>query len=279
MPNTLLTASCLSYLSACKFATRKISSDEELKDFLGSEEHPLCDYAYRHWGTHAAGCHEEGGIPDVVLLQWGHYPFITEGGNFDLFERDHIAVYYGLRDGLLPGNEWYNQPTSIMKFTPLILACTHGNKDTVQLLLSCSNVTINTQTEKGRTALIAASDNGHEAVVKLLLSCSDVAINTQTENGWTALSIASGNGHEAVVKLLLSHSDVAINTQTKDGRTALYAASDNGHEAVVKLLLSRSDVVIDTQTEDDRTALSAAFENGHKSIVDLLSKSFNVDKT
>jgi ankyrin repeat protein len=66
-----------------------------------------------------------------------------------------------------------------------------------------------------------ASQNGHDAVVELLLSRSDVSVNTQTEGGWTALILASQNGHDAVVRLLLSRSDVAVNTQAEGGWTAL----------------------------------------------------------
>ena len=279
-PNTLLTTSCLSYLSACEFAMSSISSYQELKGFLGSEKHPLCNYAYCYWGTHAAGCYEEDGIPSIItdlLLQWRHYPFMTDGRNFDLLEQGHIAAYLGLwLDRLLQGNEWCNHPTSIMKFTPLILACNCGNKDFVKLLLSRHDVAINIQTKVGQTALYAASYNGHATVIELLLLHNDIAINTQTNNGLTALYAAALRSHEAVVKLLLSHHNLAVNTQTRDGWTPLIVSCYNGHEAVVKLLLSHSDITVNTSTKDSWTALYVASYNGYEAVVKQLLSQHDV---
>jgi ankyrin repeat protein len=93
--------------------------------------------------------------------------------------------------------------------------------------------------------------NGHDAVVKLLLSQTDIAINTQAADGATALMWASQNGHDAVVKLLLSQTDIAINTQA--GRWLVTRHScwlpRNGHDAVVKLLLLQTDIALNTQTK------------------------------
>jgi ankyrin repeat protein len=107
-----------------------------------------------------------------------------EGGQFDLFERCHVAVYYGLRDILVRSTQWWDQRTLLLSTTPLMLACGRGHVEIVELILSHSNVDINTQNKNGATALILASQNGHDAVVKLLLSHSDVAINTQADRWW-----------------------------------------------------------------------------------------------
>ena len=171
------------------------------------EEKPFLEYAYEYWGSHAKLCYEEGGLPNVVsdfLLQLEEYPCVLEGIYFDLFGQFHIAVYYGLLDRLpaMP-DEWCNQLTTRLNYTPFMLACGRGNEGIVKLLL-CQNVDINAQGENGRTALILASAEGHVSVVKFLISHDDVALNTQDEDGWTALLVASCNGHKAVARLLLT---------------------------------------------------------------------------
>jgi ankyrin repeat protein len=60
------------------------------------------------------------------------------------------------------------------------------------------------------TALIMASQDGHDEIVKLLLSRSDIAVNSRFNQGATALMLASQNGRDAVVKLLLCRSGVAV---------------------------------------------------------------------
>ena len=41
----------------------------------------------------------------------------------DPFGQSHFAVYYGLLDRLSVTNEWCNQLTIRLKYTPFILAC------------------------------------------------------------------------------------------------------------------------------------------------------------
>jgi ankyrin repeat protein len=267
-PHSFIVTTCLTYLSTFEFTTRKISSQEELENFLN--EIPFLEYAYEYWGSHAKVCYEEDGLPNIVsdfLLRLDEYPCRLDEDGFDLFGQFHIAAYYGLRDRL-PVTKC-NQLTARQKYTPFILACYRGNEDIVNLLL-CRDVDINAQGGNGNTALILASAEGHVSIVKSLVSHDDIALNIQDEDGWTALMAASGDGHEAVAGLLLACNDITINTQNEHGWTALIIASANGHEAVVQLLLSHSEVALNTQDENGRTALMLASTNGHKAVVQLL---------
>ena len=184
------------------------------------------------------------------LKNCGQYPCLVDGTKFDLFdlfERSHMIAYYGLQG--ISSNVERNRLTTVMGFTPLVLACARGNEENVEALLphnKAGNIAQN-----GHLALYFASLNGHEAVVRLLLSYG-VAVNTQinewvldldkvsvkrqTAHGWTALIAAFWSGHKAVVEYFLSRKDIAVNIQTEDGWTALIAASRFGHDSVVNLL-------------------------------------------
>lgn len=49
--------------------------------------------------------------------------------------------------------------------TALMLACGHGRKDTVRLLLM-NGCDVNAQDEEGSTALMCAAEHGHTEIVK-----------------------------------------------------------------------------------------------------------------
>ena len=135
-PHRFITSSCLAYLSAFGLVKQKLLDSFELRTFLCN--HPLLNYAYHHWGSHAQCCYRETGLPNIVftlLAQWDQYPY-GGLGCLDLFKPCHIAACYGLPDTLPATNGWCNQVTQIMLYTPLILACSKGHEAIVKLLLS-----------------------------------------------------------------------------------------------------------------------------------------------
>ena len=215
-PHTFLASSCVAYLSAFDFVqqTSLVRVGHKLSKFLDSQ--PLLHYAYRSWGLHSKACYGEGRLPTVVSTFVAHvdkYPLIISDYGFDFLKPCHIAAYYDLPDLLPVANELCNQVTEIFQLTPLILASSNGHRATVQELLCRSDVDINSQDKRCRTALLAASLKGHEAIVKLLLSRTDVAIN--------AITIKSP-------KRLFTRFELA-------GQTALLAASRHGYEGIVRL--------------------------------------------
>lgn len=52
--------------------------------------------------------------------------------------------------------------------TALMLACGHGRRDTVRLLLM-NGCQVDAQDEEGSTALMCAAEHGHTEIVKLIL--------------------------------------------------------------------------------------------------------------
>uniref|UniRef100_A0A8R1DSL8 ANK_REP_REGION domain-containing protein n=1 Tax=Caenorhabditis japonica TaxID=281687 RepID=A0A8R1DSL8_CAEJA len=57
--------------------------------------------------------------------------------------------------------------------TALMLAVSHGKKETTELLLSCG-ADVNLQDEEGSTALMCAAEHGHRDIVKMLLGENNV---------------------------------------------------------------------------------------------------------
>ena len=91
-----------------------------------------------------------------------------------------------------------------------MIACLHGHKNVVQLLLDQKNIDLNTKTNRGYTAFMWACENGHTSVVKLLLNHSESNIDLNATTNYfrfTAFILACKYGRKDVVKLLLDHSD------------------------------------------------------------------------
>ena len=76
---------------------------------------------------------------------------------------------------------------------PFMLACNHGHKDVVKLLLDHkdSNIELNARSNRGTTPLMIACLNGHNDVVQLLLDQSKIIeLNARNDNGQSAFMIA-----------------------------------------------------------------------------------------
>ncbi|KAK6530571.1 hypothetical protein TWF281_007414 [Arthrobotrys megalospora] len=164
------------------------------------------------------------------------------------------------------------KPNTESSWTVLSSAAENGRDEMVKLLLTKSDLDLNTKVTKyGFTPLWCAAANGHEAVVKLLLAKEGIHLNTKdTEYERTPLSWAAHNGHAGVVKLLLAKNGVHLNSRDKWGSTPLQLAASSGHNAVVKLLISNGSVMLDFKDKSGYTPLSTAAKRGHEAAVLLL---------
>ncbi|CAG5099073.1 Oidioi.mRNA.OKI2018_I69.XSR.g16226.t1.cds [Oikopleura dioica] len=85
--------------------------------------------------------------------------------------------------------------------TALMLAASHGRRDTVRYLLM-NDCDVDQQDEEGSTALMCASEHGHVDIVKLLLDMPTCDPSIIDNDGATALQIAMDNGHRDIGVLL-----------------------------------------------------------------------------
>ncbi|KAF6808489.1 NACHT and ankyrin domain protein [Colletotrichum sojae] len=116
-------------------------------------------------------------------------------------------------------------------------AVTHGQLDTVKLLLD-NNADTNTQgRSESFSALHYACENGHVGIAELLLE-RGAKFKRRGLSYADALRSASANGHIGVVQLLLEkRQNPAIRGAAGEYNSALQAASFGGHEDIAKMLL------------------------------------------
>jgi len=87
-------------------------------------------------------------------------------------------------------------------FTPLIVAASAGQTDTVRSLLT-QGAGIDTTSADGRTALIAAAQHSQIEVVQSLIAAG-ANLNKATRGTGTALEVAERQGETAIAALLLA---------------------------------------------------------------------------
>jgi ankyrin repeat protein len=86
--------------------------------------------------------------------------------------------------------------------TPLVVAATAGQTDTVRSLLT-QGAGVDKTSADGRTALIAAAQSGHIEVVQSLIAAG-ANLNAATRGTGTALEIAERKGETEIAALLLA---------------------------------------------------------------------------
>lgn len=117
-------------------------------------------------------------------------------------------------------------------YTPLILACYHGNTDVVQFLIDKVD-DINGTSEYG-TPLMAAVVKGDLNIVEMLLD-KNADTNITDANGTTALHYATLFKQTDIVKLLVK---AGAKSDIKDGRgqSAMDYAILNNNDQILKIL-------------------------------------------
>ena len=131
--------------------------------------------------------------------------------------------------------------------SPLLLACTEGDHEMVQKLLSFQNVDVNSADNTGDSPLLHAVTGGYHELVLKLLENPKIEVNQPNLNGDTPLMCAANEGYNNIVETLLKRKDIEVNSANVDGYTSLMCASDKGHEKIVKSLLSHPAIDVNLQ--------------------------------
>ena len=119
--------------------------------------------------------------------------------------------------------------------TPLMIAATSGEADSVSLLLQLG-VSIDVKDFSLNTALILAAKRGHVAAVRCLLD-RNASIDVINREGNTALYEALINGHHGVAAELITRG-ASLTIRNRDGKAALELASSQPE--LLKLILRRA---------------------------------------
>ena len=127
--------------------------------------------------------------------------------NFALLEILNFYTIFPKRKISIDDQSLKDKQIDINKFvcygeTPLILAASFGDLNTVKELLKDKQILINKPTPGGFTALMMASLYGHLNVVDKLLECEEIDFNFQNCSEWTALLIAKAKKHSDIVDRL-----------------------------------------------------------------------------
>ncbi|RTE69030.1 hypothetical protein BHE90_016591 [Fusarium euwallaceae] len=290
---SVITATCVNYLSFIVFETGFCTTDHKFKQRLRSN--PFYDYAARNWGHHAP---KDKAPDEVISFMKSKAKVGASSQALMVAEHDfrgysqtpprnitglHLAGFFGLPKAsetlLVFGHRPDLKDTT--SCTPLWYAALNGHEGMVKLLLA-EGADVNTAAAaeyKGRTTLQAAAERGHGKIVERLLAAgayvnAAAAANDDDDDGRTALQAAAERGHgEIVERLLEAGADVnAAAAAGYNGRTALQAAAEGGHgEIIEKLLAAGADVNAAASTGNfGRTALQAAAEGGHGEIIEKL---------
>lgn len=101
-------------------------------------------------------------------------------------------------------NSLLNTHADISLATPLHLACWHGHKEIVNILIHEENVDLVSLMDDNRTPLHIAAENRHFEIVSLLIQKEKLLVNMKDKAGCTALHLAACNNDIDTVKVLLN---------------------------------------------------------------------------
>lgn len=167
----------------------------------------------------------------IFFILCEYSSFAQQNSFFDIVRKGTIEE---AKSWLLSEPNAVNQ-TNEYGFSPLILACYHGNLPMVQFLIE-NEAMIDYVSAEG-TALMAATVKGNVALVELLLK-NRAQTDMKNESGVTALMYAIQFKNIPIIKMLLHYN---ANTQLIDaqGRSAFEYAIHSNNDEIINLLKNK----------------------------------------
>jgi len=143
----------------------------------------------------------------------------TNAEVFEACRKDDVAVV----TAALESKQYIIYPSTREEdgSTPLHIACTHGSKKVVALLLSSNRIDPNDIDIAGKTPLHRACAAGVLEVVVLLLADERVDLNTKNKKGRTPFQKACKLNEYEIAALMLASGRVNPNTVDIYGKTPL----------------------------------------------------------
>ena len=206
----------------------------------GEDEFELLSYAKSHW------------------LQNIFYVSGEKQVMYDLLRR---LIENGVRNA-----EMINE----LNWTPVEQAAHDWHKQIMKVLLSSSQVDVNSKNTQGQTLLSRMAQNGNNMMVDLLLETDYINVNSKDEHGMTSLSWAARNGHEAIVQSLLKVDQTDVNPKDQYQMNPLSWAARNRHEKVIESLLEIDEIDVNWKNQNQMTPLSWAAQNKDEKTVLML---------
>ena len=164
-------------------------------------------------------------------------------------------------------------------YTGLHIACSLGNKEIVEYLISHPKINVNKEDHNGETPLYIACYYGYEEIVKILLKDERVNVNKEDNYGATPLWRACWNGRVEIVKILLKDKRADVNKEKNNGETPLWIACSNRKEEIVKILFASGREIDTTKKTNanhwkhpNTTAAEIAREKGKEQIEKLVDE-------
>ncbi|KAI5779969.1 hypothetical protein DFH27DRAFT_584918 [Peziza echinospora] len=198
----------------------------------------LLEYAVLYWGVHAREDPEfkesvcKSAIkfitqPEVtfgeILFQISYWAMISKDDSRTLLPNTvHIEV-----------DDWRSP-----RFCRVNMIAAFG----LVPLFHDKSVDINEKTRYGRTPLMIACSSGHTELVELLLNRPEVDINYQDELGENALMMSIKSHCHTITKLLLAHPQIEINSRDLKQCTPLIIAICCDNQTALELLLSKREI-------------------------------------
>ncbi|KAF0686272.1 Aste57867_21878 [Aphanomyces stellatus] len=158
--------------------------------------------------------------------------------------------------------------------TSLQMACRHGHKEVVALLLAHPDIDVNVTDPLGVTPLMTACMKKDKALAAMLLDHPSIKINQKDYvrpcSNRTALVVATQFGQIEIVKLLLQDEHIAANMADHIGNTPLMLACCKGNDTIVALLLQHPSVDPCAANDANETPLSIAISCEYDRVVKML---------
>ncbi len=195
---------------------------------------------------------------------------IFDENGYNAFHTAIVANNYPVFERLLNLQPQFANQLTQKRYSPLMLACLHGNVAMVSRLIEVGadpNVTL----MDGSSALMLAIQNGQvEAAIRLLSDSPIVNVNLKLVHGQTPLHEALEINQPNVVAALVAEGAKLSARRHQDGFTPFHCAAFCGREEQVRLLLDRRPGLLNIQIESGETALHLAAKQGCLQVVETL---------